>query len=486
MPEASYRTGQVAKMLGLSSYQVRRLAETGMIDTEYSGKQWRVPAAEVDRLLKEGIPEIPANGTRAENPTPAKPSNSQPSNGLLAPPSDVVVNAAEEVVVLENEVRSLALRRQKEEALDWFRARQREEEEERAAEERIERARLAGEQARLEREEWLREWETCAVNAVPWDAPSEMRLEVHEAVRNRLASLNPIPSAAVTEQLVDAEVQLVVGRWRREQEIEAVLIEARDRLLPYEARGSYGELSDWQVHAVRSVAAAIGELPDDATIEEIRAAAKQAVARVAAEFHESKAAQEDAQMRERIIQWARLPELSDDGRELARTAIADAMAELPQGTPRHKLEQARDAVLSALNVAIAQRRQELANEAAREQEERTRRQNEECRKREEQHRQQRERDTREIVISGSTWRLPFDFSSAEREQVTAAVRKAIEQAPEGTPQRGLEQIRDQVLQPFLTRAQFVQGGASGAPIRSPRSCGTHFGPPIRRRCRTGI
>jgi excisionase family DNA binding protein len=462
MPEASYRTGQVAKMLGLSSYQIRRLVETGLVDAEYSGgKQWRVPAAEVDRLLKEGIPEIPANGTGAENPAPAKPPNAQSSNGLLAPPSDAVVNAAEEVVVLENEVRSLALRRQKEEALDWFRAREREEEEERAAEERIERARLAGEQARLEREEWLREWETYAVNAVPWDAPSEMRLEVHEAVRNRLASLSPIPSDAVAQQLVDADVQIAVARWRREQEIEAVLIDARDRLLPYEARGHYGELSAWQVQAVRAAAGAIGELPDDATSGEIRAAAKQAVARVEADFQAHKAAEKDAEMRQRIMQWAPIPhELNDHGRDLAHKAIADALAKLPVGTPHDELLAARDKALAPFRAILAAWQADQ----------------------QEQRRRQQEHQIREAIIAATPLCLPWSFPAAQREQLLTDVRRVIEHAPEGTSQRGLEQLRDQVLQPFLTRTQFVQGIASGRPIRSPRLLEPD-GPPRRvRRC----
>ena len=68
MPEAKYRTGTAAKMLGISSYHTRRLAETELIDAEWSGHEWLFPASEIDRLLKEGVPEIPAaerNGEEA-------------------------------------------------------------------------------------------------------------------------------------------------------------------------------------------------------------------------------------------------------------------------------------------------------------------------------------------------------------------------------------------------------------------------------------
>src|SRR5262249_58556097 len=57
-------------------------------------------------------------------------------------------------------------------------------------------------------------------------------LEVHEAVRRRLAELNPFPARDVTQRLVDAVTESAVCSWRRNQEIEGVLIEARDQMLP--------------------------------------------------------------------------------------------------------------------------------------------------------------------------------------------------------------------------------------------------------------
>jgi excisionase family DNA binding protein len=42
MPEVCYRTGQSAKVLGISSYRLRRLAESGLIKAEFSGREWRI------------------------------------------------------------------------------------------------------------------------------------------------------------------------------------------------------------------------------------------------------------------------------------------------------------------------------------------------------------------------------------------------------------------------------------------------------------
>jgi hypothetical protein len=68
-------------------------------------------------------------------------------SALLAAPSDDVVDSAEVVVCLENEVKSLGPRRQKEEQLDWFRERENrdvEREIQRREAEQMQQAQLAG------------------------------------------------------------------------------------------------------------------------------------------------------------------------------------------------------------------------------------------------------------------------------------------------------------------------------------------------------
>src|SRR6266481_6096994 len=226
MPDVFYRTGQAAKALGLSSYQIRRLAESGLIQAEYSGSQWRIPGSEVDRLFKDGVPEIPANDDRPEKPSPAK-----PTNGLLAPPSPTVVSAAEEVAITEQLLKRRRLELELRDIEDRLQERNLEEADRLAVEEQEEQARLAAEQSQRRSEEWLQTWEGYALNSLPYDAPPEVRLEVHEAVRKRLTSLRPAPADYVTSELVDAEVEKAVGAWRQGEQIEAVLVEARDQML---------------------------------------------------------------------------------------------------------------------------------------------------------------------------------------------------------------------------------------------------------------
>ena len=86
-----------------------------------------------------------------------------------------------------------------------------------------------------------------------------------------------MPSPEVTQQLVDSVVEKALAGWRRMEEIREILLEARDRLLPYDARGRFEELSPWQVRVVQEAGAAISQLGHDAPMETIRAVTKRAV-----------------------------------------------------------------------------------------------------------------------------------------------------------------------------------------------------------------
>jgi excisionase family DNA binding protein len=193
MEDRYYSTGQAATELGVSQAQIRALCESGAIETEVTtGGQWRISKSVLDRLKAEGLPAIP-------RPLPGagrRSSSSAGSNGhpaLYAEPSEKVVDAAEEVVVLANEVKALGLRKQKEEALDWFRDREAEERADQRQREMEERSLLAEERVRRAREEWLQSWESWGLGRLPYDASPELRLKAHEAIRNRLAKLDPIP-----------------------------------------------------------------------------------------------------------------------------------------------------------------------------------------------------------------------------------------------------------------------------------------------------
>jgi len=361
-----FTSGQAARQLAVSQDAIRSLCQTGAISAEMTpGGQWRVPVEEVERLKRDGTPPIarplPANSVRV----PAA-RGGENHAGLFAEPSESVIGAAESVVILENEVKALELRQKKEERLDWFREREREGDEARASAEQEERARQELKQTQAEHDAWLREWESIGLRCLPWDAPSEIQLETHEAIRKRLASLHLPPTDDVTRRLVQAVVDSAIAGWRRNQQIEQILLEARDEMLPYEARRSFSwdDLTVWQVRAVREAHAAISQVGDIAPLE-MRTIAKQAVATVEREFR-------DKEIRDRIIRSTKLPdELNENGRKQAGDAIAAALAKLPVGTPKDRLEAARDEALGPFHAAIERYREE---QAQRDREEQRRRQ----------------------------------------------------------------------------------------------------------------
>ncbi len=52
-----YRTGEVAKRLGVSTMTVRRWIKVGKIEAYQIGKEFRIPEGEVLRLLEGKLPD---------------------------------------------------------------------------------------------------------------------------------------------------------------------------------------------------------------------------------------------------------------------------------------------------------------------------------------------------------------------------------------------------------------------------------------------
>src|SRR5580704_10441356 len=94
MERLFYSTGQVARQLGTTLATVRALCENRVIAAETTpGGQWRVPASEVERLKRDGLPPIPrplpiesapvaTNGTAGRQDSPESPP--KPSAEVLS------------------------------------------------------------------------------------------------------------------------------------------------------------------------------------------------------------------------------------------------------------------------------------------------------------------------------------------------------------------------------------------------------------------
>jgi hypothetical protein len=424
--EATYSTGRFARLFKTSSYHVRKLLEAELLDGELTDAQrWQIPVSRAARFEKSGLPPIPQTSSENASPRP-KFANGRPA--LLGAPSEDLIASAEDVLATENLLKKRKLEWELLTTDDLFTARESEQEAQEAEQTYLEQSRVARDQASQERNESVRSWEAHALGLVPRDAPPELRPDVQCAIRDRLLALNPMPTKEVAQQLTEALVARLTAPWLREQDIIAILVEARDEMLPAGARGSGGQISPWQSRVIWAAAAGIRKLRDDASSEEIRFAAKQAVAQVAAEFAHERACQE-------MARWIFLPGTSEED-EQARAAVKEAMGKLPVGASQTQMEDAKAAAIPPVRDAIAARQAEQAQQAAA-------RLAEQAAERR-QHEDQRARND----VADAYWKLPWGLSGEVREKALAEIRKAIDALPAGTPGAELEQARDRIIERY--------------------------------------
>src|ERR1039458_4633972 len=282
MSESFYRSGQAAKQLGVSSYHVRRLCEVGEINADLTaGQQWRIPASEIARLRREGIPDVPVESEDGEEDSTRtsyrEADPGEPPEGLLASPSEELIGAAEEVKIVENRLKKRRIEKDAEEVEDWFRDRNRRQ----AALEAAERQKAEAAQAEQRRRRWLDSWIRYALNSRPYDAPRETELEIHQTVQTALASVQPDQPRHTTQRLVDAAVEKVLRPWKRKKEIRSA-IESSINRLPWDINYR-PEWAPLKQRALEAAAATIGKLPADATSREMEEVAWLAVQPMAKE-----------------------------------------------------------------------------------------------------------------------------------------------------------------------------------------------------------
>ncbi len=334
-----YTTGRAARELRVSPNHVRALCQAGMIAARATrGGHWRIPQSEMQRLRREGVPEPPpATPAEFEAETEVVPAANPPPHRhpvLLAEPSKDAIASADEVVRLENEVKAIGLKRAKEENLDWFRERERKQAEAKAAHDR---QALESRAQRLHRE-WENAWLEYALGSLPADVPQDLHLPGCESVRQALAGLSPGDPQEVVEPLIRAAVERALRPWRRTKEIEAAIQDARNQLSVWVKAWSREPPSEWELRAMRAAREAIAQLGNDATFDEMHAAAIAAGRQVAREY-------EHREECRRLVEWTFLPDTPNE-QEKARQAVRVAFEKLPVGAGRAEMERVRDEVLA--------------------------------------------------------------------------------------------------------------------------------------------
>src|ERR1700720_3620202 len=189
MSNAYYRSGQAARVWAISPHLVRRLCEAGLIAGERTaGGQWKIPHSEVERLKKDGIPEIPSS--LAHEDPQYEEEDSFPEESLPLPTSDGAATSAKAV---DNEA-----------TRNWFRECRRVEAETLSQQRQASLDKSARDQAEQEHIAWRDSWMAQALLRLPPGAPPETRLAVRETVDEVLTGLGPRHSWQVVDSLVKA------------------------------------------------------------------------------------------------------------------------------------------------------------------------------------------------------------------------------------------------------------------------------------------
>jgi hypothetical protein len=267
---------------------------------------------------------------------------------LYAAPSEELVRAAEQTVLLGHELRALKLERRREIELDRRNAREARLQQEQADREAVEQARQADLDAQAQREDWLRCWEKYTLDAVPQYAGPELRLEIHGAVRDRLAALNPLPTDDTCRRLVESIISLGLRRAAARRESK-VAVERAMRTLPSTIQHSTAYAAD-RTEALTTMTAAVDALPLDTDFQVKVAAASRAVASLVQRHNHRLACERLLDGLERLLPGANREELA-----LAKRTLAVALGQVQVGAAGELLQAVRDRMLPELRDGINQR-----------------------------------------------------------------------------------------------------------------------------------
>jgi hypothetical protein len=220
-----YRVGQAGKDLGVTSYRIRRLCETGLIDADFSGKQWQIPASEIERLKRDSVPSAPKIVDDSEDAERSRAPNAKAASALPADPSPEMIAAAEEaemsgqqLAVAKNKLEQNKVRREQTEIEDYFTDREKglQEQERRRYEEQLEADTWTRqkEAAAEQRQKFYSKWLEYALQRKPYAAPDDIELDIHAEVLATLTKVDAAERDFVVRRLVDAAVERGLKPWK--------------------------------------------------------------------------------------------------------------------------------------------------------------------------------------------------------------------------------------------------------------------------------
>ena len=273
-PEA-LSVADAAKALGVSGRTIKRMIAAGELSA------FRTRGGHL-RIAIESVKAVKGESLRA-----------------VSNPSAVLQNRRERVEELNLEAQELRAERQ----LEDLRREQKEKESDRRAEaetlrqdqkdraralvvdrQRIKRQETeeherhrAAEEAQSRKERFVSSWLEVGLALIPDGAPAKARLDGASKLKDFLQECHPTNEMQLL-RMVTATVSEALAPWRREQEVAAILEDAR-QLLPYAAREEW-----WELKAKQAALSAIDDLGDSASMEQIRTAAILAIKPVVVEY----------------------------------------------------------------------------------------------------------------------------------------------------------------------------------------------------------
>src|SRR5215831_11905275 len=331
-----YRVGQAAKELGVSSYKIRKLAESGLIgDAEFSGAQWHIPVDAVERMKRDGVPPLPKVVDIDKEEGPAANQKERPPSTLLADPSPEMVGAAEEaeissrrVTVAKNRLEQKRVLREETEIDDYYADREKRLKNEEAEQLRRDEEQWESDQRQQDKETaiaWRRaftsNWLEYALKQIPYGAPHEVQLDVHEATLETLGKLDPAERNSVVQRLVDGAVERGLKRWNTEKAKRAATEKALSRL-PYAMQWS----DSWKQRAAKLASESLADTRPGTSRDETDVRAQAALQPLVLEFEH---AQKVENAVENAIRRVTINGATSEERSEAKELVTEALATLP-------------------------------------------------------------------------------------------------------------------------------------------------------------
>jgi excisionase family DNA binding protein len=433
-------TGQVAQELKTSAQTIRNYCDSGVIKaTKSAGGHYRIEPAELERLKSlESLPAV-ARATLSGNNT-RSPAKRNP-NGLLAEPSIDAIESAEDAYRTERELATdthqLARKRIRREGVeldDWFEARDEARREKRLEQEQREQEayqrQIRQRQAHAaadERRRFEKKWLSYAVERKPWNGPDDYAVVIRPEVMATLAELQPDEDHYTVERLVNDSINRALQPWRNEQHRRQAIEGGLDSL-PW----SMGTNNNWRDQARIAAAAAVASTRADASPQELRAIAQQAVHPLIQKY-------EHGERVEEATRYLRIPGGTNDEEQEAREIARAALSALPVDATRRQFEQETQNAIAPIRARIEARTQKQADD-----------------------------EERQALMARLAARLPWNFSSTEKTTTLGQAAEAAAALPAAASPAQREQAGQQAIERQAAKRRMIEEGLCEIPRHAQR------------------